>query len=139
MELLLLDTTEKEGEDNKLYHYQQHQQSAASTTTSSQYSWRELRGVLAAAVGTTSSVCGEPLQCAHFRPNASSVPTDKNSTVGDDDAVVGFVNLCEVLYVLVFPPALDVPNAIAQVQTADLSICFVDISLWLNMWLLLWL
>lgn len=115
MELLLLDTTEKEGEDNKLYHCQRYQSQAAPSsisTTGAQptSSWRELRGVLAAAVGATSSVCGEPLQCAHFRSNGS--------TAGDDTTgVVGFVNLYEVLYVLVFPRTVNVPNTIAQVRT----------------------
>lgn len=121
MELLLLDTTENEGEDNNLYHYQQRPPSASSSTTipsrsaPTSSSWRELRGVLAAAVGTTSSVCGEPLQCAHFRSNGSSR--------GDGAAgVVGFVNLDEVLYVLVFPLAVNIPNVIVQVrQSANSS------------------
>lgn len=86
MEILLLDTTEKEGDDNMLYHY-----SEQAPLRQDEPVWLSLRGVLAAAMGATSSFCGEPLQAAHFR-------------VGKDrDRVVGFANLYEVLYILVFP------------------------------------
>jgi hypothetical protein len=83
MEVLLLDTLEKEGEDNKLFHVCEQGLSR----------WSELRGVFAAAMGTMKSVAGEPLVVAQF--------------VGDQDAasnptVVGFVDLNEVLFVMVF-------------------------------------
>lgn len=109
MELLLLDTTEKEGEDNKLYHYVHHPKlqhvPALKKPKPKSSSWLDLRGVLAAAVGTTTSVCGEPLQCARFRHTASAA---------EETGVAGFVNLYEVLYVLIFP-VCKAPMPIVQV------------------------
>lgn len=111
MELLLLDTTEKEGEDNELYHYCFAPRSAARSA------WRALRGVLAAAVGTTTSVCGEALQTAHFLSSdafaaAVNVGREDNGAGG----VVGFVNLSEVLYVLAFPASASVPLSVVRVR-----------------------
>ncbi|RLN47256.1 hypothetical protein BBJ28_00002351 [Nothophytophthora sp. Chile5] len=125
MEVLLLATTEKEGEDNLLYHYEQ--TASASGNGTGVFSsrgpsgvgsttWQDLRGVLAAAVGATTSLCGEPLRSAHFGRDAAGGPT----------GVASFVDLYEVLYVLVFP-ATDLPNAIVQYYTrssCDLLLSF---------------
>ncbi|KAG6942922.1 hypothetical protein JG687_00018786 [Phytophthora cactorum] len=106
MEVLLLDTTEKEGEDNTLYHYVHCKQGVGCFSTSSTAlktgttQWLDLRGVLAAAVGATTSLCGESLQCARFG-------------TGDSTGIVGFVNIYEVLYALVFS-STDVPESIVQ-------------------------
>lgn len=112
MEVLLLDTTEKEGEDNTLYHYVHSSPGVGCFSTSSPGSrpdttrWLDLRGVLAAAVGATTSLCGEPLRFARFGND------DTNGFSG----IVGFVNIYEVLYALVFS-STDLPTSIVQVQT----------------------
>lgn len=104
MEILLLDTTEKEGDDNMLFHYSQ--QATLPSLRQDEPVWLSLRGVLAAAMGATTSFCGEPLQTAHFRVG------------GDLERVVGFANLYEVLYILVFPKS--VPSIeIVQVSHYD--------------------
>ncbi|GMF23198.1 unnamed protein product [Phytophthora lilii] len=114
MEVLLLDTTEKEGEDNILYHYVHASHDVGCFSTSSPNSkinttrWLDLRGVLAAAVGATTSLCGEPLQCARFGDGGTN----------DCGGIVGFVNIYEVLYALVF--CADIPEAIVQLQLAFL-------------------
>ncbi|KAG2767234.1 hypothetical protein PC129_g23182 [Phytophthora cactorum] len=119
MEVLLLDTTEKEGEDNTLYHYVHCKQGVGCFSTSSTAlktgttQWLDLRGVLAAAVGATTSLCGESLQCARFG-------------TGDSTGIVGFVNIYEVLYALVFS-STDVPESIVQYYTrssCDLVLSF---------------
>ncbi|RLN87177.1 hypothetical protein BBJ28_00002830 [Nothophytophthora sp. Chile5] len=115
MEVLLLATTEKEGEDNLLYHYEQTASASGSGTDvfssrgpsgAGPTTWQDLRGVLAAAVGATTSLCGESLRSAHFGRDAAGGPT----------GVASFVDLYEVLYVLVFP-ATDLPTAIIQYYT----------------------
>ncbi|KAF1793077.1 hypothetical protein GQ600_12970 [Phytophthora cactorum] len=130
MEVLLLDTTEKEGEDNTLYHYVHCKQGVGCFSTSSTAlktgttQWLDLRGVLAAAVGATTSLCGESLQCARFG-------------TGDSTGIVGFVNIYEVLYALVFS-STDVPESIVQYYTR--SSCDLVLSLFgypdakLNQW-----
>ncbi|ETL36911.1 hypothetical protein L914_11126 [Phytophthora nicotianae] len=108
MEVLLLDTTEKEGEDNTLYHYVHCQDGVGcfspSTTPveAKTRQWLDLRGVLAAAVGATTSLCGESLQFARFG-------------MGDSTGIVGFVNMYEVLYALVFSCS-DLPDSVVQPQ-----------------------
>ncbi|DBA02992.1 TPA: hypothetical protein N0F65_003180 [Lagenidium giganteum] len=103
MQVLLLDTTEKEGEDNKLYHY------CASTIRDGAHSkqtsgaWLELRGVLAAAVGATTAICGEELQSAVLRVGQ----------VGH----VGIINLDAVVFVLV----LDVSVPVQIVEVSHLA------------------
>ncbi|KAG7397779.1 hypothetical protein PHYBOEH_000233 [Phytophthora boehmeriae] len=114
MEILLLDTTEKEGEDNTLYHYAQHASTSSNgvgrfspssaATGPDNTLWLDLRGVLAAAVGATTSLCGEPLRTAVF----SRSDTDRST------GIAGFVNIYEVLYVLVFSNT-DVPVSIIEV------------------------
>ncbi|KAG7388028.1 hypothetical protein PHYPSEUDO_013280 [Phytophthora pseudosyringae] len=112
MEVLLLDTTEKEGEDNTLYHFVQSKDSVGCFSTSSpglrtgSTQWLDLRGVLAAAVGATTSLCGESLQFARFGGG------DTNGSTG----IVGFVNMYEVLYALVFS-STDLPESIVQYYT----------------------
>ncbi|TYZ62108.1 hypothetical protein PybrP1_000920 [[Pythium] brassicae (nom. inval.)] len=113
MEVLLLDTTEKEGEDNELYHYCSQHPSSASA-------WRGLRGVLAAAVGTTTSVCGEPLRSVRFVSSNNFTTNDTHRIDGSEAdggaGVAGFVNLAEVLFVLVFPAAASVPLSVVRVR-----------------------
>ncbi|ETO72098.1 hypothetical protein F444_11676, partial [Phytophthora nicotianae P1976] len=130
MEVLLLDTTEKEGEDNTLYHYVHCQDGVGcfspSTTPveAKTRQWLDLRGVLAAAVGATTSLCGESLQFARFG-------------MGDSTGIVGFVNMYEVLYALVFSCA-DLPDSVVQYYTR--SSCDLVLSLFgypaakLNQW-----
>ncbi|KAL4155648.1 hypothetical protein PRNP1_007756 [Phytophthora ramorum] len=122
MEVLLLDTTEKEGEDNTLYHYVHSSDRIRCFSISPQSSktdtarWLDLRGVLAAAVGATTSLCGESLQFARFSSG------DTNDSAG----IVGFVNIYEVLYVLVFA-STDLPTSIVQYYTrssCDLLLSF---------------
>lgn len=120
MELLLLDTTEREGEDNKLYHFCT-PPSAGSGGKRATPTWRGLRGVLAAAVGTTATVCGESLQCAHFTTTTTAASTQGSSSAScgasERSDVTGFVNLYQVLYVLVFPATAKVPIGVVQVRT----------------------
>jgi hypothetical protein len=109
MEVLLLDTTEQEGEDNTLYHYV-HCNAAVGCFSPSRpgknaIRWLDLHGVLAAAVGATTSLCGEPLQFARF----GGANTDGAT------GIVGFVNMYEVLYALVFS-STNLPTAIVQVR-----------------------
>ncbi|KAG1713357.1 hypothetical protein DVH05_001144 [Phytophthora capsici] len=119
MEVLLLDTTEKEGEDNLLYHYGHRARAVGcfSTCPSSSKTphWLDLRGVLAAAVGATASLCGESLRIARFGAGST------NGSAG----MVGFVDIYEVLYALVF--AVDIPESIVQYYTrssCDLLLSF---------------
>ncbi|KAL3670424.1 hypothetical protein V7S43_004743 [Phytophthora oleae] len=119
MEVLLLDTTEKEGEDNLLYHYVHSERGVGSFSTGSLSSksthWLDLRGVLAAAVGATTSLCGESLRFARFGDGYT------NGSTG----IVGFVNIYEVLYALAI--ASDIPEAIIQYYTrssCDLLLSF---------------
>ncbi|KAK1941505.1 hypothetical protein P3T76_007371 [Phytophthora citrophthora] len=103
MEVLLLDTTEKEGEDNLLYHYVYSTRTVGCFSTNSKNTdWLDLRGVLAAAVGATTSLCGELLRFARFGGGST------NGSTG----IVGFVNIYEVLYALIF--AADIPESIIQ-------------------------
>ncbi|KAG1713372.1 hypothetical protein DVH05_001159 [Phytophthora capsici] len=106
MEVLLLDTTEKEGEDNLLYHYGHSARAVGCFSTcppnSKNPHWLDLRGVLAAAVGATTSLCGESLRTARF----GSGSTDGSTGIG------GFVDIYEVLYALVF--TVDIPESIVQ-------------------------
>ncbi|POM77108.1 Hypothetical protein PHPALM_5559, partial [Phytophthora palmivora] len=121
MEVLFLDTTEKEGEDNLLYHYVHNADSVGCFSAFSSGSnfdtshWVDLRGVLAAAVGATTSLCGEALRFARFgEPSNGSTGT------------VGFVNIYEVLYALVFS-STDLPESIVQYYTR--SSCDLLLSL----------
>jgi hypothetical protein len=99
MEVLLLDTTQSEGEDNRLYHYVHATTATHGATTKASSAWLELRGVLAAAVGAMTSVCGEPLQCAHFQYGRGY----GGHAARESGGVAGVTNLYEVLFVLVFP------------------------------------
>ncbi|TMW64590.1 hypothetical protein Poli38472_011470 [Pythium oligandrum] len=96
MEVWLLSTTEKEGEDNALYH---------RASSSHPTRWSELRGVLAAAMGTMSTFAGEPLVSAHF------------SIEDRENAIVGYVNLYEVLFVMVFDGKEALPARIVEYYT----------------------
>ncbi|KAE8909251.1 hypothetical protein PF005_g8084 [Phytophthora fragariae] len=119
MEVLLLDTTEKEGEDNTLYHYVHNSDTAGCFSTPSRTStahWLDLRGVLAAAVGATTSLCGEHLKFARFGGGNSSAST----------GIVGFVNIYEMLYAFVFTSS-DLPESIVQYYTR--SSCDLLLSL----------
>ncbi|OWZ12514.1 hypothetical protein PHMEG_00014314 [Phytophthora megakarya] len=118
MEVLLLDTTEKEGEDNLLYHYVHSTDNVGCFSTLSSNSkttpWVDLRGVLAAAVGATTSLCGESLRFARFGGSSGS------------SGIVGFVNIYEVLYALAFT-STDLPESIVQYYTR--SSCDLLLSL----------
>ncbi|KAJ0404381.1 hypothetical protein ATCC90586_003124 [Pythium insidiosum] len=105
IEVLLLDTTEKEGEDNLLYHFAIDAAGAGAGAGRSAAPrptrWRELRGVLAAVMGATQTIMGEPLATAHFRVPLPPRQQHPEAAVGFQETVVAYVNLYEVLFAFV--------------------------------------
>ncbi|KAJ0402973.1 hypothetical protein P43SY_009230 [Pythium insidiosum] len=105
IEVLLLDTTEKEGEDNLLYHFATDAAGAGAGAGRSAAPrptrWRELRGVLAAVMGATQTIMGEPLATAHFRVPLPPRQQHPDVAAGFQETVVAYVNLYEVLFAFV--------------------------------------
>jgi hypothetical protein len=106
MEVLLLDTTQKESEDNFIYHYAFENVKENSFTSNRLI---KIRGALATAARTCTTLCDEEITLLHLKNEQKQ-----------KDYTIGYIDLKETLFLMIFPSKI--PHNIIQVKKSLMSL-----------------